>query len=629
MTTSATRKATNAVWRGDGPGRVAATVSSPATAAPPSSDAPAARDEVYLDTPRAFARNLNMVAAAVRGVTEADKYLDSNSFSWNLDSTKKGRETSNGAASSPSTPSPKQQRQEQQQQYLDKPRPFKSNIDMVSSNFSGAKFKRSSDTPPELKNVRDYYDITSAPLSKSDGTSRGRGGSGGSGGMEDAFDITRAPFSTLDRTSSVVRDTNIAALRVRPNGKQSRVDDEGPGDTDNLSPSSAMEEEEEEAERGENEERQPAYDDVMYWLLTHLPNIQEDDAISYFHHLLEDGFDNIDILKEIIDDDLYFMKKGHRRALMRSLSSADVSPKEDTADDVAADNEIIVDLIGKVRKNDLENITLDEDYAIGQTRSEENEGSWISEQDQLYEKSIAAGLAEMEESPVTSQRSSAHADEEVASEDDEYEDITRSSFVDKSSPSSAILSSSAGLRSGRRAILPYIEKEPNEEVFDITRDAFSDRPSLSAAKDSREPLTTGQRTRSKKGYNSSGSSPDGMAPSVNTPSSSPSPSYNAAVELVPRAELHQFYIKEGLSNGQAQTLKSYFTTWTNGAKSHELKFTCIFTCPVTGEHFACGDWRTAGSGTDKMIEVPSCQTYWYSEFCFTSYDCESFLIFMY
>ena len=600
MTTSATRKATNAVWRGDGAGRrVAATVSSPTTAAPPSPDAPAATDEVYLDTPRAFVRNLNMVAATVRGVTEADKYLDSNSFSWNLDSTKKGRETtSNGASSSPSTPSPRQQRQQQQQQYLDKPRPFKSNIDMVSSNFSGAKFKRSSDIPPELKNVRDYYDITSEPWSKSDGTSRGRGGSGGSGGMEDAFDITRAPLSKLDRTSSVVRDANIAAFRVRPNGKQSRVDDEGPGDTDNLSPSSAIEEEEE-AEGGENEERQPAYDDVMYWLLTLLPNIQEDDAISYFHHLLEDGFDNIDILKEIIDDDLYFMKKGHRRALMRSLSNVDVSPKEETADYVAADNEIIVDLV--------ENITLDEDYAIGRTKSEANEGSWIAEQDQLDEKSLAAGLAEMEKSAVTPQRSSSCVDEELASDDEEYEDISRCSFVDKPSPSSAILPSSAGLRSKRRATPPYIEKDSNEEVFDI---------SLSAATDFREPLTTGQKTRSKKADKYSGSSTDGMAPSVNTPSSSPLPSYDTDVDLAPRAELHQFYIKKGLSNEQTQTLKSYFTTWTNGAKSHELKFTCIFTCPVTGEHFASGDWRTAGSGTDEMFEVPSCQTYWYSEFCF-------------
>jgi hypothetical protein len=316
------------------------------------------------------------------------------------------------------------------------------------------------------------------------------------------------------------------------------------------------------------------------------------------------------------------MKKGHRRALIRSLSSADVPTKEEIAEDVAADNEMIVE---NVRGNGQEHITLDEGYAIGQTRSEAKQGSWISGQDQLDDKSLDAGLAEMEKSAVTSQRQSACADEQVASEDDEYEDITRSSFVDKPSPSSALLPTSAGLRSGRRAVPTYIDKEPNEEFFDITRDAFSDRPSVTAAKDFLASSTIGQSTISKKGFNSCGSSPDGMAPSANTTSSPPSPSCDTALELAPRAELHRFYIKKGLSNVQAQALKSYFTSWTNGAKSHELMFTCIFTCPVTGEHFACGDRRTAGSGTGAMGEVPSRQTYWYSEFCFISYDCDLFL----
>jgi len=77
-------------------------------------------------------------------------------------------------------------------------------------------------------------------------------------------------------------------------------------------------------------------------------------------------------------------------------------------------------------------------------------------------------------------------------------------------------------------------------------------------------------------------------------------------EGAPRAELHQYYIKKGLTSAHAQKLKDYFTTWTNGAKSHELKFTCIFTCPMTGEHFACGSWMNGGE-----VDHVEDQIFWY------------------
>jgi hypothetical protein len=514
-----------------------------------------------------------MVTATIRSPTEADKYLDSNSFSWNLDSTVRRGMTSND------------ERRGRQQRYLDKPRPFKSNIDMVSSNFSGARFKRSSDIPPELKNVRDDYDITTLG-----GTSRAKSSVSGSSGMEDAFDITTAPFSTLDRTSSIVRDANAASSKIRLNGIKP--------DIDNNDSFSATAEEKDDNEEG-NDERQPAYDEVMYWLLTHLPNVQEDDAISYFHHLLEDGFDNIDTLKEIIDEDLYFMKKGHRRALMRSLSSDSInlSTKEDADDDA----KLLLKFTSKVQENGQENNTLDE-------TTESKGGSCIAEKDQLDKERLANKLAESEEMAVTSQKAAVYSKDNEAPEEEEFEDITRSSFVDKPSLSS----SSTGFRTKRRLVPSDIEEE-NEEVYDITRDAFSNRPSLSAAPGFQESLSTKESTLREKGHKNR-SSADGMAPNINAPSSSSSPSYDISIEPAPRAVLYQFYIDKGLSNEHAQKLKSYFTTWTNGAKSHELRFTCIFTCPVTGEHFASGNYRTAGSGINAVSGIPSCQAYWYSEF---------------
>ena len=58
---------------------------------------------------------------------------------------------------------------------------------------------------------------------------------------------------------------------------------------------------------------------VMYWLLTHLPDLREEEAITYFNSLLNDGFDCNESLREILAEDLYFMKIEHREALIHIL----------------------------------------------------------------------------------------------------------------------------------------------------------------------------------------------------------------------------------------------------------------------------------------------------------------------
>ena len=134
-------------------------------------------------------------------------------------------------------------------------------------------------------------------------------------------------FSKLDRTSSTVRDAkNIIERRTRQTENQSGVDST---DIYNLALLSTK--------KGENREEdkvsQP--EEVMYWLLTHLPNLQEEDAIAYFNQLLDEGFDSSDVLNEIVDEDLHFMKKGHRKGLMRSLRGVDTVTKENAKDDAA------------------------------------------------------------------------------------------------------------------------------------------------------------------------------------------------------------------------------------------------------------------------------------------------------
>ena len=73
------------------------------------------------------------------------------------------------------------------------------------------------------------------------------------------------------------------------------------------------------------------------------------------------------------------------------------------------------------------------------------------------------------------------------------------------------------------------------------------------------------------------------------------------------------YIKKGLTSAHAQNLKDYFTMWTNGAKFHKLKFMYVYTCPMTGEHFACRNWMNNCGG--EVVDVED-QLFWYSELLF-------------
>ena len=572
-------KATNRVWREGDP-----------SSAPTSKSK---KNEEYLDTPRPFLQNLDLVPSSIaksvanesRG-TEADKFLDARSFSYNLDSTKRKAVT---------TPSQTGTQERQEAPFLDKPRVFQSNVDMRTSNLSGAKAKHSSEIPPEEKQTRDHYDITTSPMSNVDEMGQksvSRNSRRSSSSDNEAFDITRAPLSNgpLERTSSVVRDAQSSSKVGSKEKKTSQV----------AASSNTPSRDDQQLKEKEG----PSYDEVMYWLLTHLPNLQEEDAISYFHQLLEDGFDNIDMLQEqLVEDDLLFMKKAHRRALLRSVSENIFEEEEDGE----SNGEDVVDQ-ATLKKGDVES----------------TDDAWLDEQNRLVEERLAARLTE--EKADNSCSNGEEKAQSTAKEDapgEQYEDITRSSFVqtpthfaDRQSLSSVTteytISNSVTSRNKRST--PEGD-ELEEEAFDITRDSFPDRPSLSSANAHHETPTMRERSRRKSKEVDTSRMPLTRDVQIHddedvTPPSSPITQNNkpeiSTITIAPRAELHQYYVEKGFTNEQAQRLKDYFTVWSNGAKSHELKFTAVFTCPLSGEHFASGNQKH--SGEDVVVED---KTYWY------------------
>ena len=159
-----------------------------------------------------------------------------------------------------------------------------------------------------------------------------------------------------------------------------------------------------------------------------------------------------------------------------------------------------------------------------------------------------------------------------------------------------------------------------DEAFDITRDSFTNRLSYASASNDANHETLSARDINKRGKMAVKSRrpisrdshqviqeevEEDTVPSL---SSEPVQSDSKEGSVAPRAELYQYYIEKGLANEEAQRLKDYFTTWSNDAKSHELKFTSIFTCPITGEHFACGNLKNGGG--EVVVED---KTYWYSK----------------
>lgn len=61
--------------------------------------------------------------------------------------------------------------------------------------------------------------------------------------------------------------------------------------------------------------------EVKEWLLLKLPHLKNEDVSTYTTKLHELGFDSIPFIQEeLLEEDLQFMKKAHRRVIMRKIS---------------------------------------------------------------------------------------------------------------------------------------------------------------------------------------------------------------------------------------------------------------------------------------------------------------------
>ena len=64
------------------------------------------------------------------------------------------------------------------------------------------------------------------------------------------------------------------------------------------------------------------HEEVEEWLVALIPTLQEADLISYSQCLVDDGFDCLQMLDVLTDDDIVFMKTAHRRVLSSHITTA-------------------------------------------------------------------------------------------------------------------------------------------------------------------------------------------------------------------------------------------------------------------------------------------------------------------
>ena len=78
-------------------------------------------------------------------------------------------------------------------------------------------------------------------------------------------------------------------------------------------------------EKSATADYQPTNDhhaEVEEWLMALIPTLQDADLISYSQCLVDDGFDCLQMLDVLTDDDIVFMKTAHRRVLSGHISNA-------------------------------------------------------------------------------------------------------------------------------------------------------------------------------------------------------------------------------------------------------------------------------------------------------------------
>jgi hypothetical protein len=389
---------------------------------------------------------------------------------------------------------------------------------------------------------------------------------------EDYFDITKESLSSgsLTRNVSSVRDSIASTKSLAKSNPNPSLPRNVSSIRDALSASSVKKVEEVMDSSFESSD-----DEVKHWLLSRLPHIDSESIEKYAEQLVADGFDSTEMLNEIITADLDFMDDDHKDSLSFYMDLhyylLAYLPDLEAADIESYSRQLIDDGFDSFEMLD-ELTAVDVSFMKPQHR-------------QAFARQLTKSTDES-----TGLSNDDHADNASF-------DITRDSFPERPSLASDPdhhLTSSRKNDKDRKSISEAYEEE---ESFDITRTVFPHRQSLAVAEQhyTSEPS---DRQSIEKSHDLK-SNPSVVADEE-----------DAGPRLLPKAELYQFYIDKGLYSDQASDLNDFYTVWENEA-SPNPRFTCVFTCLISGEHFLAGSWKGGG-------EIFSDgQLYWYRE-CFLS-----------
>ena len=289
-------------------------------------------------------------------------------------------------------------------------------------------------------------------------------------------------------------------------------------------------------------------DEVRHWLLLRLPYLDEESIVAYTEQLIEDGFDSNEMLGELMEEDISFMASPDRLllAFFMDLKYWFLAhlPHLEESDIEMYSRQLVDDGFDSFEM--IDELKIDD----------------LNFMKSAHRRAFLKHLPEQNEDAEASF------------------DITRDSFPHER-PSLASDPDHHSITSSKKKKVEKPASDDIEESFDITRASFPARSSLA---------TDIQLEDSK--YHEQ---PDAE-------------SIAAAASASPKSELYQFYIEKGLTVEQASDINDFYTVLENNASPHDKKFTSIFTCPISGEHFLAGYLE----GGEVLSDG---HAYWYSESC--------------
>ena len=300
-----------------------------------------------------------------------------------------------------------------------------------------------------------------------------------------------------------------------------------------------------------------AHEEVQGWLRTRLPHLDDQMVKSYAKQLVIDGFDSVDVLEEIISEDLDFMDEGDVDTLtffidlkywllayLPDLNHTDIASY---SEQLISDGFDSFEMLDELTKEDINFMKPSHRHMF------------------------------------TKQLTDLHTDSSSADRDEEESfDITRHSFPERPSLASDPSHHLTSIAKNENTRMPADVEDDEEESFDITRASFPDRPSLATAQQCQKDETPVVSEHNKR-----------VSEIYSNPPTSIGTMEVKQQSNAPKADLYNFYTRKGFTSDQASELNDFYTVWESRSSSQK-RFTSVFTCPISGEHFFAGNWKEGG-----------------------------------